>query len=95
MKKILNTTTLTFLQVTTFIFYTIAFGWIRIILLEFHTFLLLLYVATSLRHESNVIYNVSGRIAAAGGQTQVPVSKASTSLQLLIEANLRTEPGQD
>ena len=29
MKKILNTTTLTFLQETTFIFYTIAFGWIN------------------------------------------------------------------
>ena len=28
MTKILNTTTLTFLQETTFIFYTIAFGWI-------------------------------------------------------------------
>ena len=31
MTKILNTTTLTFLQETTFIFYTIAFGWIIII----------------------------------------------------------------
>ena len=29
MTKILNTTTLTFLQETTFIFYTIAFGWIN------------------------------------------------------------------
>ena len=29
MTKILNTTTLTFLQETTFIFYTIAFGWIK------------------------------------------------------------------
>ena len=29
MTKILNTTTLIFLQETTFIFYTIAFGWTR------------------------------------------------------------------
>ena len=30
MTTILNTTTLTFLQETTFIFYTIAFGWINV-----------------------------------------------------------------
>ena len=33
MTKILNTTTLTFLQETTFIFYTIAFGWINSVFL--------------------------------------------------------------
>ena len=67
MTKILNTTTLTFLQETTFIFYTIAFGWIIYCGLRIPGILIVTHGANiqssalqaELKHRMNEIYIIT------------------------------------